>query len=149
MKISIASDHTGKKLKEKIKKYLYSLSSFQISDKGCHSDIECDYTYYAHAVAKDIQKNNFNFGIIITDTGNGVNMCVNKWESIRAALCWNNEISKKSRLYNDANILIIPSSYITKIEAIEAVKNFIETPFEYGKHQSKIEKIKKPLEIIE
>lgn len=145
MKISIASDHAGWELKEKLKKYLYSLNNLEINDRGCHSQESCDYPDYAHKVAEDIETNNFDLGIVICGTGNGINMSVNKWQGVRSALCWNSEIAKMARLHNDANILALPSRYIKLEEALLCVKEFLETGFEGGRHENRVNKIAKPV----
>lgn len=145
MKISIASDHAGWELKEKLKKYLYSLNNLEINDRGCHSQESCDYPDYAHKVAEDIETNNFDLGIVICGTGNGINMSVNKWQGVRSALCWNSEIAKMARLHNDANILALPGRYIQLEEALQCVKEFLETGFEGGRHENRVNKIAKPI----
>jgi ribose 5-phosphate isomerase B len=144
MKISIASDHVGFKLKECVKKYLYSLSNVEINDRGCHSTQSCDYPDYAHKVAEDIETGEFDLGILICQTGNGINMSANKWPGVRSALCWNSEIAKMARLHNDANILTLPGKYIQSEEALKAVKEFLETGFD-GYHQNQVNKICKPV----
>lgn len=145
MKISIASDHAGWELKEEVKKYLYSLNNLEINDRGCHSQESCDYPDYAHKVAEDIENKSYDLGIVICGSGNGINMSVNKWQGVRSALCWNSEISKMARLHNDANILALPGRYIDVEEAINCVKEFIETGFEGGRHQRRVDKISKPI----
>lgn len=145
MKISIGSDHGGWELKEEVKKYLYSLNNLEINDRGCHSGDSCDYPDYAHKVAEDIENKVYDLGIVICGSGNGINMAVNKWQGVRSALCWNSEISKMSRLHNDANILALPGRYIEIEEAINCVKKFIETGFEGGRHERRVNKISKPI----
>lgn len=145
MKISIGSDHAGWELKEEVKKYLYSLNNLEINDRGCHSQESCDYPDYAHRVAEDIENKSYDLGIVICGSGNGINMSVNKWQGVRSALCWNSEISKMARLHNDANILALPGRYIEVEEAINCVKEFIETGFEGGRHQRRVNKISKPI----
>lgn len=145
MRISISSDHAGFELKEEVKKYLYSLNNLEINDRGCHSQESCDYPDYGHKVAEDIDNKSYDLGIVICGTGNGINMSVNKWQEVRSALCWNPEIAKMARLHNDANILALPGRYITVEDAINCVKEFIETGFEGGRHERRVSKISKPI----
>ena len=142
MKISIGSDHAGFELKEAVKEYLSTKSGIEVNDKGCYTEERCDYPDFGHSVAKDVTDGNCDFGILICGSGNGINMTANKWSGIRSALCWNSEIANMARLHNDANILTMPGRYISKEEALKCVDEFLQTGFEGGRHQSRIEKIK-------
>ena len=121
-------------------KYLNS-RGFTIIDKGTNTDKSVDYPDFIHPVSKEIEDEKSNIGIIICGSGNGAAMTANKRKTIRAALCWNNEITKLARQHNDANILSIPSRFISKDEAIKIVETFINTDFEGGRHQRRIGKI--------
>ena len=140
MTISIGNDHAGVDLKNHIVKHLNS-RGFTIIDKGTNTDKSVDYPDFIHPVSKEIEEEKSNIGIIICGSGNGAAMTANKRKTIRAALCWNNEISKLARQHNDANILSIPSRFISKDEAIKIVETFINTDFEGGRHQRRIGKI--------
>ena len=140
MTISIGNDHAGVELKKHIVKYLNS-RGFTIIDKGTNTDKSVDYPDFIHPVSKEIEEEKSNIGIIICGSGNGAAMTANKRKTIRAALCWNNEITKLARQHNDANILSIPSRFISKDEAIKIVETFINTDFEGGRHQRRIGKI--------
>ena len=140
MTISIGNDHAGVELKNHIVKYLNS-RGFTIIDKGTNTDKSVDYPDFIHPVSKEIEEEKSNMGIIICGSGNGAAMTANKRKTIRAALCWNNEITKLARQHNDANILSIPSRFISKDEAIKIVETFINTDFEGGRHQRRIGKI--------
>ena len=140
MTISIGNDHAGVELKNHIVKYLNS-RGFTIIDKGTNTDKSVDYPDFIHPVSKEIEDEKSNIGIIICGSGNGAAMTANKRKTIRAALCWNNEITKLARQHNDANILSIPSRFISKDEAIKIVETFINTDFEGGRHQRRIGKI--------
>ena len=140
MTISIGNDHAGVALKAHIIKYLNS-KGFTIIDKGTNTDKSVDYPDFIHPVSKEIEEEKSNLGIIICGTGNGAAMTANKRKTIRAALCWNKEISKLARQHNDANILSIPSRFLSNSEAIDIVDAFITTDFEGGRHQRRIEKI--------
>jgi ribose 5-phosphate isomerase B len=140
MKISIGSDHAGFDLKLKLKEYIKSIN-FEIIDRGTYSNESCDYPDYAHLVSYDVLNKESRFGILICGSGNGINMTANKWQDIRSALCWNKEIAELARLHNDANILTLPARYISIEEAIECINKFINTEFEGGRHQNRINKI--------
>ena len=140
MKIGIASDHAGYDYKEKIKKYLKEKGK-KVFDYGCNSLESVDYPDYAHKLAKSIEKKENDIGIQFCGTGNGINMTANKHKKIRAALCWNTHISEQSRLHNDANILTMPARHLKWEEVKKIVTVFLETKFEGGRHQKRIDKI--------
>jgi ribose 5-phosphate isomerase B len=139
-KIAIASDHAGYFLKEKIKKYLIS-EKYEIKDFGSFSEESVDYPDYAHPMSDAVSRKEFELGISICATGNGINMTVNKHQGIRGALCWNEEISRLARAHNDANLCAIPGRFISEAEALLIVKTFITTVFEGGRHKKRIDKI--------
>jgi ribose 5-phosphate isomerase B len=139
-KIAIAADHAGHFLKERIKKYLIS-EKYEIKDFGSFSNEIVDYPDYAHPLAVAVGNGDFDLGISICATGNGINMTVNKHQGIRGALCWNEEISKLARAHNDANLCAIPGRYISESEALLIVKTFITTGFDGGRHKRRIDKI--------
>ena len=141
MKISIGSDHAGYELKEVIIKYLNN-AWHKVENEGPFSTESVDYPDYAHKTAKKVNDGNCDMGILICGTGNGVSMTANKYINVRAALCWNVEIAKLAREHNDANILALPARFITKEDALEMVKTFLETKFEGGRHLNRINKIK-------
>ena len=141
MKIFLGSDHAGFKLKAKIIDYLQS-EKIDFEDCGTHSEESCDYPDYAHKVAKSIKPDlSKNKGIVICNSGNGINMTVNKYAYIRSALCWNKEIAMFAKRHNDANILSLPAGYISEQEALECVKAFFSETFEGGRHERRVKKI--------
>tara|TARA_B100001057_G_scaffold476489_1_gene544588 strand:- start:1226 stop:1657 length:432 start_codon:yes stop_codon:yes gene_type:complete len=140
MTILIGNDHAGVDLKRHIVKHLKDIG-FTIKDMGTDTVKSVDYPDYIHPVSKEIEEKKSNIGIIICGTGNGAAMTANKRKNIRAALCWSKEISKLARQHNDANILSIPSRFVSHNEAISIVDAFINTEFEGGRHQKRIEKI--------
>ena len=142
MKVSIGNDHAGTDYKLKITEYLEK-NNFKIKNHGTNKEESVDYPDFIHPVAEDVTNGRSDFGIIICGSGNGASMSANKHKGIRSALCWNNEICKLAREHNDANILSLPARYITIKEAFEMVETFIETPFEGGRHQRRVEKINK------
>lgn len=140
MKIAIGSDHAGFKLKEKVRKYLLE-KGLEVKDFGTYSEESVDYPDFAHPVANAVENKEVDFGIIMCGSGNGINMAANKHKGIRAALSWNAEIAKLARQHNDANILTLPGRFIEEVEALKAVDVFLETVFEGGRHQKRVEKI--------
>ena len=140
VKIAIASDHAGFFLKEKLLKYLIKENQ-EFKDFGCYSEETVDYPDFAHPMASAVSSGEFEIGISICGSGNGINMAVNKHQGIRSAVCWNEEISRLSRAHNDANICALPGRYISESEAYLIVKAFLNTTFEGGRHKKRIDKI--------
>ena len=140
MKIAIGSDHAGFELKEVLISYLKT-KSIDVIDKGCYSLERADYPDAAHAVATSVTNSEVTFGILMCGSGNGINMSANKHKGIRAALCWNSEISALARQHNDANILTLPARYISIEEAKKCVDAFLTEQFEGGRHADRIKNI--------
>ena len=139
-KIIIASDHAGFRLKEKLVSWLIS-SRYEVRDIGCFSEDSVDYPDYAHPLATAVEKGDYNYGITICGSGNGINMACNKHQKIRSAVCWNDEISRLARSHNDANVCALPGRFLTEAEAIHIAKIFLTTSFEGGRHKRRIDKI--------
>ena len=139
-KIAVVSDHAGFYLKEKLVAYLIK-EKFDVKDLGTSSSESVDYPDFGHPLANAVSAGEFETGISICGTGNGINMVVNKHPGIRAALCWSEEISRLSRAHNDANILTLPGWFITESEAYLIAKTFLTTEFEGGRHSRRIDKI--------
>jgi len=140
--LALGSDHAGFELKEFLKKYL-SEKGFEIIDFGTKSIDSVDYPDFAHPVAKAVNDKEFETGILICGSGNGVNIVANKYPNVRAALCWLEEIAELARKHNNANILSLPARYISFEESIKIVDLFLSTTFEGGRHQTRIDKISK------
>lgn len=138
--IGIACDHAGFDYKEELKKYL-ELEGYEVKDYGTYSNESSDYPDYAHPVAYAVENNKHKFGITICGSGNGINMTANKYQKIRAALCWNVEIAELARLHNDANICSLPARFVDYNLVKEIVNTFLNTNFEGGRHLRRIEKI--------
>lgn len=134
------SDHAGFFLKEKILKFIMK-EGYDIKDFGCSSSEPVDYPDFAHPIANAVSAGDFDLGISICGTGNGINMAVNKHPGIRSALCWNEEISRLARAHNDANICALPGRFISESEAYLIVKTFLNTSFDGGRHKRRIDKI--------
>ena len=142
MKISIGNDHVGPEYKKEII-FLLESKGYQIKNYGTNSTESVDYPDFIHPVAKDISEGKATFGIIICGSGNGANMTANKHQKIRSALCWSKEIAELARSHNDANILSIPSRFVSLKESLEMVEVFLNTEFEGGRHAKRIDKIPK------
>lgn len=140
MKIAIGNDHAGTDYKNTIVDYLKS-QNIDVVNYGTNSSDSVDYPDYVHPVAKDVESNTVNFGIIICGSGNGASMTANKHQGVRSALCWSKEIAQLAREHNDANILSIPARYTSLPQALEMVAIFINTKFEGGRHQRRVQKI--------
>lgn len=140
MKIALGADHAAFHLKEKIKQYLEA-KDYQLIDFGTHSEDSCDYPDIAHPIAKSVLANECQFGIALCGSGNGINMTLNKYEAIRAALCWKKELAELARLHNKANVLVLPARFIEEAEALACVDLFLKTDFEGGRHLRRVEKI--------
>jgi ribose 5-phosphate isomerase B len=137
--ISIASDHAGFELKQDIIIYLEN-KGFVIKDFGTDSLSSCDYPDYIHPLAEDVI-NHKNKGIVICGSGNGVNITANKHKGVRSALCWLPEIAELARLHNNANVIALPARFISKELAIEIIEKYLNTDFEGGRHQNRVDKI--------
>ncbi len=140
MKISIGNDHAGPEYKKVIVEMLKA-NGFEVTNYGTDSADSVDYPDFAHPVALDVQSKKADFGIIICGSGNGIAMSANKHQGIRAALCWTKEIAFLARQHNDANIISIPARFTSIPQAVEIVQTFLNTDFEGGRHQNRVDKI--------
>ncbi len=139
-KIGLASDHAGYELKKFLINHLEQ-KGIECTDFGTNSTDSCDYPDYAHPLADAVENNNVEIGISVCGSGNGINMTVNKHQKIRAALCWNEEISELARLHNNANICSLPARFINNELAQKIVDIFLNTEFEGGRHITRVNKI--------
>ena len=142
MNILVSNDHAGVELKNAVKKFLEE-KGYVVENLGDNSGESVDYPDIIHPLAKEISKNNDKKGIIMCGTGNGVSMVANKYEGVRAGLCWSIEIAELIRKHNDANVLSLPARFISTKEALEIVEIFLNTDFEGGRHERRVEKIDK------
>ena len=140
MKISIGNDHAGPDYKKAIVQYLES-KGHEVTNYGTDTEASVDYPDFGHPVASDVENGKADFGIVICGSGNGIAMTVNKHAGVRAGLCWTKEIAYLTRLHNDANIVSIPARYTSIQQAVEIVETFLETAFEGGRHQNRVNKI--------
>lgn len=138
--IAIGCDHAGFEYKEKLKSFLAG-KNLSCKDFGTHDITSVDYPDYAHPVASEVENGNASFGILICGSANGVAITANKHQNIRAALCWKKEIAALARQHNNANVICLPARFITEADAEEMVSVFMETAFEGGRHQNRVDKI--------
>ncbi|MFK8039889.1 MAG: ribose 5-phosphate isomerase B [Rickettsiaceae bacterium] len=139
--IAIASDHRGYLLKKEIVKYIMDLE-ISVRDLGVHNNKDSvDYPDYADFVVDVIENDEADLGILICDTGIGMSIAANRRSTIRAALCTDEFMAKKSRLHNNANVLVLGSKLVNNDLAIKIVESFLSTKFEGGRHISRLKKI--------
>ncbi|MEX2656030.1 MAG: ribose 5-phosphate isomerase B [Balneolales bacterium] len=142
MTIPIASDHAGFDAKEIVKQILEERDITPI-DFGTFSRESVDYPDYADPVAQSVDSGEHNRGILICGSGQGMCMTANKYPNIRAALVWNEEMAKLTREHNNANILCLPGRFLEEGELRTIVNSWLDTGFEGGRHEKRVNKIKK------
>jgi ribose 5-phosphate isomerase B len=140
MTIAIGNDHAGTEYKFEIIKMLES-AGHKVINFGTDSSDSMDYPDSIHPVADAVESGEAKFGIILCGSGNGAQMTANKHQGIRAGLCWNNELVQLTRQHNDANILTIPARFVSVHQALGFVDLFLNTEFEGGRHQNRVNKI--------
>ncbi len=140
MKISIGNDHAGTEYKQAIVKHLEA-KGITITNYGTNDINSVDYPDFVHPVANDVEDRKVDFGILICGSGNGVSMTANKHQGVRAALCWAKEIATLARQHNNANVICIPARFTAMQQAVEMVDTFLNTAFEGGRHQNRVDKI--------
>jgi ribose 5-phosphate isomerase B len=139
-RIAIASDHAGFERKQVVIDHLKSLG-FEVKDFGAYSPESSDYPDWAHPLANAIDKGEFEKGVTLCGSGNGINMTANKHQGVRSALCWTPEIAALAKQHNDANVLAIPARFVTDDEARAIVDAYLNAEFEGGRHQTRVDKI--------
>jgi ribose 5-phosphate isomerase B len=140
MKIALGSDHAGYEQKLALLTFLME-KGHEVDDLGTFTTDSCDYPDYAHPVAGGVNRGSYEAGILICGSANGVAMTANKYQQVRAAICWNREIAELARQHNDANILCIPARYVSILEGLDLADIFLSTDFEGGRHLRRVEKI--------
>jgi ribose 5-phosphate isomerase B len=140
MKISLGTDHAGFRYKEKVKQLLGELGH-EVTDFGTFSEEPVDYPLFIRPAAEAVARGECNRGIVFGGSGNGEAMAANKVHGVRCALCWNEESARLSRQHNDANVLSIGERMIPEDLALKIVRVWLETPFEGGRHQKRVEQL--------
>jgi ribose 5-phosphate isomerase B len=141
MPIAIGCDHAGTAYKAELKTFLEK-GGYSIKDFGTNDSASVDYPDYAHPVAEIVQNHEAAFGILLCGSANGVAITANKHQQVRAALCWTTEVAELARAHNNANIICLPARFTTVAQCIEMLQIFMNTPFEGGRHEARVKKIK-------
>ncbi len=139
-RVPIGSDHAGYDLKERLKAELEELG-FEPVDVGTHSAESVDYSDYAKRVASEVANGSVARGVLMCGTGLGMSYTANRFPGVRAALAWTPEIAELSRRHNDANVLVLPASFIEQAQGIEILRRWLEAPFDGGRHERRVAKI--------
>ena len=137
-RIVMGSDHAGYNLKLKVKAHLEA-RGFEVMDVGTHTTDSCNYTVYADALCKAIAAGEADLGILVCGTGVGMSMAANKHKGIRAACCENTFSARMTRMHNDANVLCFGERVIGYGLACDMADLFVDTPFEGGRHQARVD----------
>ncbi len=140
MKISLGSDHAGFRYKEKVRELLESLGH-EVKDCGTFDEKPVDYPFFIRLAAEAVARGECDRGIVFGGSGNGEAMAANKVKGVRCALCWNEETARLSRQHNDANVLSMGERMIPLELALQIVRIWLETPFEGGRHQARVEQL--------
>ena len=140
MKIAIGSDHAGFKYKEQIRLFLESLGH-QVTDFGTHSEEPVDYPVFIGPVAQAVARGECERGVVLGGSGNGEAIVANRVKGVRCALCWNEESARMGRKHNDANVLSLGERMMSLDTALALVRIWLETPFDGGRHQRRIDLI--------
>jgi ribose 5-phosphate isomerase B len=138
--IAIGADHAGFDYKEEVISFLKT-KNLPFKDFGTFSKNSMDYPDVAHPLASAVESGEYAFGILLCGSANGVAITANKHQGIRAAICWNEELAQLSRQHNNANIICIPSRFVEAGVAKQMVEIFMQTAFEGGRHQNRVNKI--------
>jgi ribose 5-phosphate isomerase B len=141
-RIPIAADHAGFEMKAKLEAVLEKMG-YEVQDLGTTTAASSDYPDFAHPLAREISEGEAKRGILLCGTGLGMSYVANRYPHVRAAVVWNAEIAELSRRHNDANVLVLPSRYLSESDAEVIVKTFLDTPFDGGRHERRVEKIER------
>lgn len=139
-RIPIASDHAGFELKEKLAAELASLG-YEVEDLGTTSPESTDYADYAHPLAREVESGKARRGVLLCGTGLGMAYAANRHPHVRAAVAWSPEIAQLARQHNDANVLVLPARFVSEEEGRQILRAWLDTPFEGGRHERRVEKI--------
>ena len=140
MKIAIGSDHAGFLYKEKIRGFLEA-QGHSVTDFGTHSEEPVDYPLFIRPVAEAVARGEFERGVVLGGSGNGEAMVANRVKGVRCALCWNEDSARLGRQHNDANVLSLGERMMSLDTALQLVRIWLDTPFEGGRHQHRIDLI--------
>jgi ribose 5-phosphate isomerase B len=139
-RIAIGSDHAGFAYKELIKEWLEK-NDYLPKDFGTFNEESADYPDFAHAVSNAIEQKEYDLGILLCGSANGVAITANKHQGIRAAICWTEELATLARQHNNANIVCLPARYLEYPVAVKIIDRFLRSGFEGGRHEKRVSKI--------
>lgn len=140
MRIAIGSDHAGFAYKEMIRHALAE-EGHEVRDFGTTSEEPVDYPIYVRPVAEAVAREEYERGIVLGGSGNGEAMVANRVRGVRCAVCWNQESARLARAHNDSNVLALGQRLISREQALEIVRVWLDTPFEGGRHARRIAQI--------
>ena len=140
MKIGICNDHAGVAYKNKLMKMLRT-RGIEVVNFGTDTVASCDYADYAHPLANAVEHGEVDLGIALCGTGNGMAITLNKHQGIRAGLAWCSEVGRLVKAHNNANVLVLPARFISYRMASSIVRTWLDTDFEGGRHQRRIDKM--------
>ena len=140
MKIVLASDHAGYAYKNEIKEFLKN-KGYEVLDVGTNSTESCDYPIFAHEAAKKVATGEANFGVLVCSSGEGIAIAANKTKGIRAGIAYNDEVAGLMRQHNNANMISFGASFMKLEDVLRRVEIFLNTPFEGGRHERRVNEI--------
>ena len=140
--IPIASDHAGFALKASLAGRLRDMG-YEVADLGTDSPSSTDYPDYAHPLAQRVASGGARRGVLLCGTGLGMSYVANRYPGVRAGVAWTPEVAALARQHNDANVLVLPARFVTETEAEAILRAFLETEFEGGRHERRVEKIER------
>jgi ribose 5-phosphate isomerase B len=140
VRIAAGADHAGFEVKEAVVKALRE-KGYDVKDFGTFSPDSVDYPDFAHAVANAVENKQAVFGVLACGSANGVAIAANRHHGVRAAIAWRDDVASLARKHNDANIICFPARFISMAEANQFVHTFLNTAFEGGRHERRVEKI--------
>ena len=141
-RIPIASDHAGFELKEKLAAHLVALG-YEVENLGTSSEASTDYPDYAHPLAREVSDGEARRGVLLCGTGLGMSYTANRYPHVRAAVAWTPEIAELARRHNDANVLVVPARFVSEESARQILETWLNTPFDGGRHERRVEKIER------
>lgn len=139
-RIPIASDHAGYELKQHLSDTLAKLG-YEVEDIGTHSPASTDYADFAHPLAEKVEQGEVRRGVLLCGTGLGMSYAANRHPGVRAAVAWSPEIAALSRKHNDSNVLVLPARFVSEEDGVAILKTWLDTAFEGGRHERRVEKI--------
>lgn len=139
-KIAIGCDHAAFEYKDQIVNTLRD-QGYEVEDFGTNGPESVDYPDFVHPTCNAVEEGSADLGIVLCGSGNGAAMAANKHQDIRAALCWTKELAQLARQHNNANVLSIPARFVDYETAITMVFVFLDTAFEGGRHERRVNKI--------